>query len=392
MAGKALITKEMLTWARIRSIGDIDNAAIKLKVNKDKLLSWEKGESLPTFRQARVLAKKLKIPLGYLYLSEPPDESLPIPDLRVKPGTPAHKPSPDFLEVLYDAMRKQEWYRDYVISEDAGDVPFVSKYSLSSPIDEVAKDIRETLNINNSLRRNARNNNDYYSKIVERAELSGVLVLRSGIVGNNTRRPLDANEFQGFAMSDKFAPLVFVNQNDYLSAQIFTLMHELSHIWMGVSGVSVQDYLERPIQQNEIIQDRANEIAAEVLVPMKEFIPQWQKISSLEDGLIDLHRYFRVSAFVILKRAYSLGELPFEVYRSQYNDLRIQIKSKKKKKGGGGYAPMFTRNSTTLATTVLNSISEGKILPIHASNLLNVRPTTLYNMQEYMIAKGASSA
>jgi Zn-dependent peptidase ImmA (M78 family) len=224
---------------------------------------------------------------------------------------------------------------------------------------------------------------DYYVRLVEQAESAGVLVMRNSIVGNNRYRPLDPTEFQGFAMSDELAPLVFVNQKDYLAAQIFTLMHELTHIWMGISGVSLQDYLERPIVQNELTQRRANEIAAETLVPSKDFVLRWRSYDDIDRGLEALQRYYRVSIFVILRRAFELGEISFEFYRSQYDELRSGI-TPKKKGGGGGYRTLFSRNSTTITTSLLHSVSEGKTLPTQASTLLNVRPTIIYKMQDYL--------
>ncbi len=392
MAVQALITKEMLKWAIQRSTGNLDEAAKYLKINKIKLEAWEKGESHPTFNQAQEIAKKLKIPFGYLYLTTPPDESLPLPDLRVKPGTPSRKPSPDFLEVLYSALRKQEWYRDYLVDEEADPISFVNRYSMSSPVETVAEDIRRTLNLDNDFRQKTRDQADYYTKLVGRVEESGVLVMRSSIVGNNTRLKLDPEEFQGFAMSDIYAPLLFINQNDYQSAQIFTLMHELAHIWLGVSGVSIQDYLEMPIIQDEQTQHRANEIAAEILVPSKDLISHWQEQYDIDQELEVLRRYYRVSIFVVLRRVYTLGLIPFAQYRVKYNELKAKIPHRKKGGGGGGYQPLFSRNSTTLTTTLLNSVSEGNILPTQASKLLNVKPTTLYNMQAYLAGKGATRA
>lgn len=103
---EAFINSNMLRWARERTLGSIEDAASSLKVKVEKLAAWERGEVRPTFRQAQDLAKKLKVPFGYLYLSEPPDEVLPLPDLRTTSGSSPRKPSPDFLEVLYDALRK----------------------------------------------------------------------------------------------------------------------------------------------------------------------------------------------------------------------------------------------------------------------------------------------
>jgi Zn-dependent peptidase ImmA (M78 family)/DNA-binding XRE family transcriptional regulator len=385
MTIKALINNEMLLWARKRSFNTLDDAIKHLGIKKSTFEAWEKGDSQPTFRQAEKIAKKLKIPLGYLYLSEPPDESLPLPDLRVKPGVPPKDPSPDFLEVIYDAMRKQEWYRDYLIEEGADPLPFVGRFTKDAPVEVVANDIRDTLKITDRLRRQSRNMEDYYRNLVNQAENAGVLVIRNSVVGNNTNRPLDPNEFQGFAMPDKIAPMIFVNQKDYLSAQIFTLMHEIAHIWLGITGVSLQDYLEAPKIQDVKSQRIANKIAAETLIPAEGFIDSWRKYNDIDVGLENLRHFYKVSVFVIIRRAYDLGEISFDNYQEKFAELSSNITPKKKSSGGGGYKLFFTRNSTTLTTSLLHSVTEGKTLTNHASTLLNVNPITVCNMQSFLM-------
>jgi Zn-dependent peptidase ImmA (M78 family) len=385
MSDTAFIQKQMLVWARTRAGLDTAGAA-KGVTTREKWEAWEAGDAHPTFRQALELARRLHVPLGYLFLTDPPDERLPLPDLRTKQSAGA-KPSPAFLDVIYDALRKQEWYHDYLQEQDADPVSFVGRFADDTPVATVAEDIVRTLRLGQSLRKQAGTIDDYFRLLVERIEAAGVLVLRSSIVGNNTHRPLDSEEFQGFAQSDNLAPLVFVNQNDYLSAQVFTLFHELAHIWTGLSGVSDLDYLDRPESQSVIHQRRADQIAAEALVPARDFEARWA-IYPREDRLDYLRKDYRVSIFVILRRAYDLEKLSFVEYRSKYDEYKRQIKPNKPP-GGGGYASLFSRNSKKVATAVLHSVVEGRLAPTEGAILLNVRPPSLYGMEQHMVMTGA---
>ena len=333
---EAFITPDMLRWARRRSLGSLEEAAERLNIKLEKLDAWEKGEARPTFKQAQSLAKKLRIPFGYLYLSNPPNETMPLPDLRTKPGTPQRKPSPDFLDVLYDALRKQEWYHDYLASEQADPISFVGRFNIQSPTMVVAQDIRQTLRMDDALRAPGQTRDSYFLQLVKHAEDSGIIVLRNSVVGNNTYRSLDPDEFQGFAISDDLAPVIFINQNDFLSAQIFTFAHELAHIWIGLSGISNPEYLAKAEQQPHSDEQVTNAVAAEVLVPASSFNMQWEAHSGLDTNLDKLARYYRVSAFVVLRRAYELNMLSLYEFQSKYTELSNKTLTKKKSGGGWG--------------------------------------------------------
>ncbi len=226
---EALITPQLIEWARERCGLDKDTVAGKLKIKPDKLEAWERGKEHPTFRQAQSLAHKLHVPFGYLFLSKPLVEKLPLPDLRTVVGTPPRLPSPDFSDLLNDVLRKQQWYREYQEREGARPVQFIDRFDLSSSPGIIATDIRRILDISDKVREKSKNWEQFLWEFIRRAENAGVLVLRSGIVGNNTLRKLNVEEFRGFAISDELAPVVFINAQDAKAAQIFTLAHELAH-------------------------------------------------------------------------------------------------------------------------------------------------------------------
>ncbi|MBN2463642.1 MAG: ImmA/IrrE family metallo-endopeptidase [Dehalococcoidia bacterium] len=380
---EAFITPQLIRWARERRNLTMSAAAKKMHVNPDKLNDWENSKGHPTFRQAQDLANKLKIPFGYLFLSKPPIESLPLPDLRtIKNETPA-QPSPNFLDVLYDAFRKQEWYHEYLEEENTPPIQFVSKFSVKDEPKVIATDITNTLGIDNDLRQMCDNWEQFLLELIRRAEKARILVIRSGIVGSNPLRKLDVNEFRGFAINDNLAPLVFINENDYKTAQIFTIIHELAHLWIGNSGISNLDY--RSKKQSNDIDQFCDHVAAEVLVPSDDFLIAWNDFIRVERNLEKLARRYRVSQFVILRRAYDFNKVDTQQFHDLYDKLLERVTPKKKDGGGHYYKLVLSRNSPTLTKSLMAAASEGRVLPTEVSRLLNIRISKLNTLEAFIV-------
>lgn len=383
----AYITPTLITWARERSNYNIQSLSEKIKVKPEKLSAWEKGLEYPTFRQAEDLANKLRIPFGFLFLSNPPEERLPLPDLRTKDGEPPIKPSPDFLDVLYDALRKQQWYHDYLRENEAIPVPFIGRFTSDTSASIIAEDIRRTLGITNELRKKSKTWEGFLTELIHIAENARIVVFRSGVINGNNYRKLNTNEFKGFAISDELAPLVFINEADYKTAQIFTLAHEFAHLWIGKSGISNPEYRGRASAQNNAIERVCDSIAAEILVPGEEFLLRWldYKKTPIDNALQELAAHYRVSAFVILRRLYELDKITTKTFQGKYNDLLQKTTTKKPSDRGNFYTTLFARNSAVLTSVLVTAANEGRVSPREAAKLLNVRINTLSGIESELL-------
>ena len=374
---QALIHPAMLRWARERLEWPPEYVAKKVPVKPEKFAMWELGKAYPTFRQAQTLARSLRIPFGYLFLSKPPDEALPIPDLRTISDEQYFQLSVDFLDTLNDALRKQDWYREYLQREGAEPLPFIARYSIDDSVVEVAKDISSTLEIDSRLRRDARNWQDFLSLFIEKVESAGILVMRNSVVKNNNYRPLSVEEFRGFALSDNLAPMIFINSRDAKAAQIFTLAHELVHLWIGKSAISNPNLAHGSTEEEYKIERFCNLVAAEVLTPQGDFLQRWSDQESLEENIAGLTRYYKVSSVVVLRRALDLERITRDSFFKQYKLELEKQKPVRQSSGGDPYATYWTRNSKRLTQAIVSAAFEGRLLYRDAASLLGVKVKTL---------------
>jgi Zn-dependent peptidase ImmA (M78 family)/transcriptional regulator with XRE-family HTH domain len=374
----AYITPSVLSWARKRSrVGDSELKK-RLNLTPEKIAEWEQGTSSPPFEKAQKLAEILRVPFGFLFLSDPPKFDLPIADMRRL--EPSYSPTLDFIQVVNDVLVKQDWYRDYLQEVERPKLKFIGSFSLRDNPTTVAEDIISTLGINESLRRAAQNWSDYLGKLSHCAEEIGILVMRSGVVGNTSRRSISYLEFQGFAISDTIAPVVFVNSSDFKTSQIFTLIHEIAHLWLGNTGISNPNPVDVSTPRNSI-EVFCNRVAAEVLVPQAEFERAWSGSGDLGGHVELLARQFRVSSFVILRRAFEFKKIRAEVFFAAIEEQKKKIK-REKSGGGNYYRNIPVRMSPRLTDAVLNNVRQGRLLYRDAARLLALKVPTLVKFIE----------
>lgn len=375
-ADLAHITPSILTWAISRSRLTRPQIATKLNVDEVNLHSWEKGTP-PPFEKARAVAKLLQFPFGYFFLQHPPTDELPLPDRR-RLGK-SYRPTPEFLQLLNDALVRQDWYRDYLRSAGRpSKLKFVGSFDSKARVSDVAADIRDTLGIKPELRHTISSWTEYLSALVRNAEDLGILVMRSSVVGNSTNRPITTDEVQGFAATDSIAPLVFVNSGDYKAAQVFTFAHELAHIWIGESAITKSDETEADTDRVEAF---CNRIATDVLVPPNEFQASWDSVGS-ERRLDILPKRFWVSTLVILRRAHELGRLSTDEFHALRSAEREKLRRGTKAGGGDFYRTLFVRMGNTFTHSVVSEVTRDNLLVRDAARLLSVSPKTLTKVME----------
>ena len=228
------VEPEVLRWARERS----GRGHHYLQKRFPELDAWERGSVLPTLKQLEDFSRATYVPLGYLFLKEPPSEELPISDLRTIGDLESRRPSPDLLDTLYLCQRRQDWYREEASASGKLPLEFVGSLDTSADITFAGARLRDDLGFDVEKRQGLATWSEALRQFIENAEDLGTLVMASGVVGSNTHRRLDPEEFRGFVLSDALAPLVFVNGANTKAAQMFTLAHQIARLWLGESGVS----------------------------------------------------------------------------------------------------------------------------------------------------------
>lgn len=363
---RVVVRPEMFRWACERSGFGISALSRRIP----QLPAWESGEKQPTLKQLEGFAKATHTPLGYLFLSEPPDERIPIPDFRTVASERIDRPSPDLLDTLYICQQRQEWYRDFARSMGEAPLQFVGSVHAKDDVVQTAAHIRHAMGFEVEERRRIPTWTDALRHFIEQADALGVLVMVSGVVGSNNRRRLDPQEFRGFALADSLAPLVFINGADTKAAQMFTLSHELVHIWLGQSALSDAQLASVPEQETE---RWCNQVAAELLVPLEDLRAEFDPRVELRTELDRLARRFKVSTLVILRRIQDAGGLTSNAFWAAYNAELDRLRKLPKGSGGDFYLTLGARASKRFARALVVSTFEGRSSFTEAFRLLGFK-------------------
>jgi Zn-dependent peptidase ImmA (M78 family) len=380
----AHINPQMLQWAMQRVGSSADDLATAFKKPVETIAAWLAGDASPTFKQAQRLAKRLRVPFGFLFLADPPPSDLPLPDFRRVHGPGTAAASVDLRDVISDVLRKQDWYRDFRADSDEEPLPFVGSFEPGSPVTDLVADLADRLSFESEVRPQSQAS-QFLRAFAGRAEALGILVMRSGIVRQATNRALDVEEFRGFSIADPMAPVIFVNNADSNAAQVFTLAHELAHIWIGRGGISDADPTIRGDSDDDI-EEYCNDVAAELLLPWADLERRWNAGSaSIEQLIADVASEFHVSTVMVARQLWEHAAIDrdefFRLYEAEKSNwLRAATESS----GGNYYLSAPIRNSRRLTEAVLESVGASETSIRDASRLLGVKPANLARLRESM--------
>jgi Zn-dependent peptidase ImmA (M78 family) len=367
------VSPEILRWAIDRSQRPVSAFERKFP----KLPAWLRGEAKPTLKQLESFARSAHAPVGYFFLSQPPEEPLPLPDFRTIAGSRLSRPSPDLLETLYTCQMRQDWYRDFARANGEQPLDFVGTARLSDSVSDTAARIRDRLGFDLERRRQMPTWTEALRQFLAQADEAGVLVMVSGIVGTNTRRVLDPREFRGFTLADPLAPLIFINGADTKAAQMFTLAHELAHVWLGRSALSDAEAKSEPAHE---VERWCNQVASELLVPLQALQSEVRPGAPWRDEAQRLARVFKVSTLVILRRMFDARALTHQQFEEAYRaeSKRLEALGETTQEGGDFYATLGVRVGRRFARAVVASTLEGHTLFRDACRLMGIKKESTF--------------
>jgi Zn-dependent peptidase ImmA (M78 family) len=329
---------------------------------------WVDGQKHPTLRQLESLAKFTLTPLGFFFLKEPPEERLPVPYFRTLGDEASYGHSPDLLETIHTMQRRQAWLREFLVDQGQEALTFVRSARPDEPSASVGQRIRMALAIDAGWAALQPSWTEALRVLREAMENAGILVVVNSVVGNNTHRKLDTEEFRGFVLMDEYAPLVFVNGADGRAAQMFTLAHELAHVFFGSSAAFD---LREMSPANDPTEQACNRVAAEFLVPEQQIRRIWPSIRGDTERFQSIAREFKISELVAARRSLDIGLIAKNDFLMFYRDYLTDERRKaaRRSEGGDFYATQNLRVGRRFALAVVRAVKEGKILYSEAYRL-----------------------
>lgn len=386
MTERANITPKVLKWARESAKISKTDAAAKVSVKLEKIQEWEKGDSAPSLRQAKILAKAYQRSFAIFFLPEPPLDFHPLEDFRKSGSAPLSTSS---IFIIREIQQKQSWISENIKDNGENKLDFVGKFSFNNNPKDIADNILETLQIAPP---NYMNVNPI-KRWIDKAESKGIFVSRSSFI--HSRLKLNIDEIQGFAIADDYAPFVFINSADWNAPQLFTLVHELAHIWIASTGISNGLVPEiRDSSKFHPVELFCNEIAANALIPNNFIYNIPSKTFNSSQEVFNISKNLGVSSYAFIVRALNLNLISQEKYKNLKNESDQQFmeymkaeankKLRQKKKPGGPspYLLRMNRNSKLFTQIVLDAFNGGRIEPNYASSLLHVKSNKFYKLEE----------
>lgn len=355
MTSRLKVNPEVLSTYIRRSNVSIEY--IRKKIPKiDDFLTGNLG---PTFNQLSILSKLINVPAGLLVLDSPMAPNAVQVDFRTLNSQQLTEMSSELKDTILEMQDKQEFLKDVV----ENDCFFVGMFDYGIDQNEVIDKARTLLGVDIT-----QNRFNEYRKVL--GDL-GVFVFLNGKYKDNTHRPLDLNEFRGFTLSDKKAPIIFINQLDSKTGQLFTLIHEFIHLFYGESDLLEGEATCYRSKKEAII----NAVTAEILAPRSLVMTLFDEKKPIRDNLSTISKRCEVSQFVILRRLYDLSMISKATFTSVQSKLENEFEqlSQKKASSGGSYKNNLRfRMDKNFFKYASNAVYQNKITYTDAFSIIGV--------------------
>ena len=374
---EALITASVLSWARKTAGMSVEEAAKKLGRPTTDIIAWEAGDKKPSIAQARKASEVFNRPLAVFYLPEPPRDFSTLRDYRSLPFEHVGEYGVRLTRLIRNVQERQLWVRDYLREEGVTPLKFVGSASCGDSAYDVSEHIRRVINIDPDEQCSCGSREEALRLWLRKTEEAGIFVFRQG--------GIDLTECRGFLASDDIAPFIYLNSKDAKAAQMFTLVHELAHLWINQSGVSNLEQFIDYSSEIYAVESFCNEVASEVLLSRTKFEIEWKRLAHLgvvEDKIENLSRIFKVSEEAVARRLLNekyISQSRYVNLREQYQKRWRELEQTEKnhsstKKGGPSYYKVqVVHNGYAFTRTVIAAFYGGNILGREASALLGVK-------------------
>ena len=384
MAKGVIVKPIIIQWA-IQSAGkDVRGLSDKF----DKIDKWTSEESELTVSELNKLSKELRIPFGYFFLGEPPDEDIQLLKYRTVDNEDQAKPSRELIDTIKYMEKRQSFMRDALIEDGFLPHEFVGSATIENNTEALASKITQELKLKINWNKN---NPNTFNVLREEISNLGILVMQNGVVGNNNHRILNVAEFRAFVLIDQYVPLIFLNARDSTNAKVFSLCHELVHVWLGVDELYNDNFTSNQIVNNSQLEKFCNEVAAEMLLPLSSIQSTLEPQLDIYTNIKHISKVFNVSELVVCIRLKEKKIIDNKVFNEVYANLLIEMREnllgkqlQEKKSGGDYYATNGSRLDARFATTVSRKAREGRILYTEAYELIGAKGKTYDNLIKYV--------
>lgn len=383
MTERLNINPVVLKWCREQTGYSISEVVEKINISDTKATSkkeavsavqklekWENGKDVPSYTVLQKLASFYKRPLLTFFMPNPPVVQNKLVDFRTLDSLPHGKDSPEFAKLKRQIFYLQESLSDLQKNDNASRLDFINSVSVNTNIFQFVQNIRQRLSFSYDEQRAYKKDEELFSVLREKIEDLGVYVV---IRGSFEKIPLD--EFRGIAITDEYAPLILINGRDSVVARTFSMLHELAHIFLGISSESNYQQIRDPKEAF------CNKFAAEFMMPTEEvnriFPNRIEETSaSVIMNTLSLEaKKHNVSMMTLLYRLSDVGKISSAMVRQIENTIKSRVKEKRETQEGGPDRNKIDKLylGDKVISTVLNARDAGTISDSSASALLNVK-------------------